>query len=347
MGSLVTMSGVGVTLPGLPEPVDVLDDITLDVGPGEIVGIAGESGSGKSMTGRALLGLLPDGARVRGAIVVEGTDLTAAPRSAWDRVRGREISMVFQDPTAALHPMLTIGSQLTEHMRRHLELGRRAARARAVELLDQVRIPDPARALRSYPHQFSGGMRQRIAIAIALAAEPKLLIADEPTTALDVTVQAGILQLFDRLVREMDLSILFITHDLGVLAALAHRTYVFYAGRVLESGPTKDLLQDARHPYTRALLRARPEPVEGSGEPPALQPIPGQPVTAATAPPGCPFGPRCPDREADCSAQRPQLVPVPPRGDRAAAAGHTAACLVHAPAGPRPGERHVAVEGAR
>jgi oligopeptide/dipeptide ABC transporter ATP-binding protein len=345
MGSLVTMSGVGVTLPGLPDPVDVLDDISLDVDPGEIVGIAGESGSGKSMTGRALLGLLPDGAQVRGSIAVEGTDLTAAPRSAWEQVRGREISMVFQDPTAALHPMLTIGSQLTEHMRRHLGLSRRAARDRAVELLDQVRIPDPARALRSYAHQFSGGMRQRIAIAMALAAEPKLLIADEPTTALDVTVQAGILQLFDRLVREMDLSILFITHDLGVLAALADRTYVFYAGRVLETGPTQDLLRDGRHPYTRALLRARPEPGEG-GEAPALQPIPGQPVTAATAPPGCPFEPRCPDRDADCSVRTPQLAPVPlrpvtQRNDREAAAGHAAACLVHAPARPR------AVEGAR
>ncbi|MGY2066726.1 ABC transporter ATP-binding protein [Blastococcus sp. SYSU DS0619] len=332
MGELLSMSGVGVSLPGLHRPVDVLKDVTLDVDPGEIVGIAGESGSGKSMTGRALLGLLPDGARVRGSIVFEGTDLAAGSGKAFRKVRGRRIAMVFQDSTAALHPMLTVGTQLTEHMRRHLGLNRRDANARAVQLMEQVRIPDPARALRSYPHQFSGGMRQRIAIAIALAAEPALLIADEPTTALDVTVQAGILQLFDRLVREMDLSIMFITHDLGVLAALANRTYVFYAGRVMETGPTEELLLRAKHPYTGALLSARPETADTGGEPVPLRPIPGQPATAASSPPGCPFHPRCPDRVAVCDQVTPPLVQVSATRVGTREAAHAAACHVHAPA---------------
>jgi oligopeptide/dipeptide ABC transporter ATP-binding protein len=332
MGSLLTMSHVGVSLPGLPDPVDVLRDVSLDVDPGEIVGIAGESGSGKSMTGRALLGLLPAGAQVRGTIRYRDTDLTTLKGGAWGKVRGREIAMIFQDPTAALHPMLSIGTQLTEHMRLHLDLDKKAARSRAVDLLEQVRIPDPARALKSFPHQFSGGMRQRIAIAIALAGKPKLLIADEPTTALDVTVQAGILRLLDRLARELDLSVMFITHDLGVLAALAHRTYVFYAGRIMETGPTEELLLGARHPYTRALLTARPETADVAGDPVPLRPIPGQPVTAASAPSGCPFHPRCPDRVAICPERTPALIPVPVMGGDRPEVLHLGACHVHAPA---------------
>jgi|tagenome__1003787_1003787.scaffolds.fasta_scaffold20988821_6 oligopeptide/dipeptide ABC transporter ATP-binding protein len=332
MGALLTMSHVGVSLPGLHAPVDVLSDVSLDVDPGEIVGIAGESGSGKSMTGRALLGLLPDGATVRGSIRYGDRDLAALKGKAWQQIRGREIAMIFQDPTAALHPMLSVGAQLTEHMRLHLDLSKKAARARAVELLEQVRIPDPVRALKSFPHQFSGGMRQRLAIAIALAGEPKLLIADEPTTALDVTVQAGILRLLDRLARELDLSVLFITHDLGVLAALAHRTYVFYAGRIMETAPTQELLLRARHPYTKALLTARPETADVEGRPVALRPIPGQPVTASSAPPGCPFHPRCPDRVAACDQPIPVLAQVPVHLVDSAELGHLAACHVHAPA---------------
>jgi oligopeptide/dipeptide ABC transporter ATP-binding protein len=335
MGALLTMSHVGVSLPGLHDPVDVLRDVSLDVDPGEIVGVAGESGSGKSMTGRALLGLLPAGAQVQGEMRYRDTDLTALKGSGWGKIRGREIAMIFQDPTAALHPMLSVGTQLTEHMRLHLDLDKKAARSRAVELLEQVRIPDPTRALKSFPHQFSGGMRQRLAIAIALAGKPKLLIADEPTTALDVTVQAGILRLLDRLARELDLSVLFITHDLGVLAALAHRTYVFYAGRIMETGPTQELLLRARHPYTRALLTARPETADVEGEPVPLRPIPGQPATAASAPSGCPFHPRCPDRVAICPQQTPALVQVPVVGGEREAVGHLGACHVHAPASPR------------
>ncbi|WP_432564059.1 ABC transporter ATP-binding protein [Kineococcus sp. SYSU DK003] len=330
---LLQLEHLAVDLPGPAGPVDVLTDVTLSAGAGEIVGIAGESGSGKSMTGRALLGLLPDGARVSGRAEFDGRDLLALPARQRRAVRGGEIAMVFQDPTASLHPMLTVGTQLTEHMRRHLGLSKKAASARAAELLEEVRLPDPDAALRAFPHQFSGGMRQRIAIAAALAAEPRVLVADEPTTALDVTVQAGILHLFDRLARERGLTVLFITHDLGVLAALARRTYVFYAGRIAETGPTADLLRDSRHPYTTALLSARPE-VSEDGRTVDLVPIPGIPVNAASAPAGCPFAPRCADRVDACTSAAPPLAPVPAR-DRSADPRHRAACLVHAPATPQ------------
>lgn len=337
---LLTLDGLGVSLPSVHGPVDVLSDVSLTVGRGEIVGVAGESGSGKSMTGRALLNLLPDGATTRGSIEFDGTQMSTLDRKGWQKVRGGEIAMVFQDPTAALHPMLTVGSQLTEHMRVHLGLSKSDAKARAVELLDQVRIPDPKSALKNYPHQFSGGMRQRIAIAIALAAKPKLLIADEPTTALDVTVQAGILHLFHQLAREMDLSVVFITHDLGVLAALAQRTYVFYAGRVLETAPTEELLRGSRHPYTSALLRARPETSDVDGARSELTPIPGQPVTAATAPEGCPFAPRCDHRVDACAPQVPPLVRVPAISDLPMPSPrHLAACAVHSPARATPSSK--------
>ncbi|MBB3664673.1 MULTISPECIES: ABC transporter ATP-binding protein [Prauserella salsuginis group] len=259
---LLAVENLAVRLPGPDGPVTVLEDVSLSVRRGEIVGIAGESGSGKSMTARTLLDLLPAGAEVSGRLRFDGAELDHRDRKAMHAVRGHGIAMVFQDPTAAMHPMLSIGRQLTEHMSVHLGLTRKQAKARAVELLEQVRLPDPGGALRSYPHQFSGGQLQRIAIASALAARPKLLIADEPTTALDVTVQAGILGLLDSLRSELDLSVLFITHDLGVLAALATHTCVFQQGRVVESAPTADLLRAPEHPYTRALLAARTDPAE-------------------------------------------------------------------------------------
>ena len=253
MTRLLDVQDLAVALPAAGGgTVPVIHHASLHVDEGEIVGIAGESGSGKSMTAQALLGLLPAGADVRGRATLGGTDLLALRGAQWNSVRGSQIAMVFQDATSALHPMLTIGRQLTEHMRLHLGLDRRSANRRAAELLDQVRIPEPERTLRAYPHQFSGGMRQRVAIAAALACNPRLLIADEPTTALDVTVQAGILELLDELRRETGLSVLFITHDLGVLAALTARSYVFYAGRVMEHAPTTDLLLEPRHPYTAA-----------------------------------------------------------------------------------------------
>jgi oligopeptide transport system ATP-binding protein len=221
---------------------------------------------------------------------------------------GRDLAMVFQDPLTSLHPMLTIGRQLTDHVRLHLGLDRRSAGERALELLEEVRIPDGHAALRAYPHQFSGGMRQRIAIAIAIACRPKLLIADEPTTALDVTVQAGILRLLDRLRRENDLAVVLITHDLGVMSAIADRVSIFYAGRVVESGSRADVLQRPRHPYTQALLDALPHPEAPPDQ--RLVAIPGAPPSPGNIPPGCAFNPRCSYAQETCRVVVPPLAAV-------------------------------------
>lgn len=302
---LLQISDLRVTLPGPSGAIDIIRGVDMRVESGEIVGLAGESGSGKSLTSLTLLNLLPPGAVVTGSIMFDGRELIGQDDKSWRRVRGSEIAMVFQDSSAALHPMLPIGTQLTEHMRQGLGLSRQEARARAVDLLDRVRIPQAERVLKAYPHQFSGGMRQRIAIAIALACRPKLLIADEPTTALDVTVQAGILALLDELRAEGDLSVLFITHDLGVLASLTRRSYLFYAGRVMESGPTAQMLTAPEHPYTAALLAARPHGL-GSGQ--TLKAIPGSPVVPGYAPPGCPFEPRCGFAIAACNDGLPPVL---------------------------------------
>jgi oligopeptide/dipeptide ABC transporter ATP-binding protein len=219
--------------------------------------------------------------------------------------------MVFQDPLTSLHPMLSVGKQLTEHVRRHLGVGKRDAERQAISALEEVRIPDPASALRAFPHQFSGGMRQRIAIAIALACRPKLLIADEPTTALDVTVQAGILRLLDRLRKENDLSVILITHDLGVMSAIADRVSIFYAGRVVEAGLREEVLRTPRHPYTRALLDALPHPEAGEDKP--LVAIGGAPPSPGAIPLGCAFHPRCAYAVETCRVEVPPLVP---KGDR-------------------------------
>ncbi|HYM97384.1 MAG TPA: ABC transporter ATP-binding protein, partial [Candidatus Sulfotelmatobacter sp.] len=221
MKSLLSVKGLRVRLPTASGLVTVLDGVDYDVEPGQVFGIAGESGSGKTISVLALLGLLPVGALVEGSAMFEGADLLRIGRRAMRDVRGKEIAMVFQDPLTSLHPMMTVGRQLTEHLRYHLGLNASNARQRAIELLGEVRIPDPAGALHAFPHQFSGGMRQRIAIAIALACGPKILIADEPTTALDVTVQAGILRLLDRLRQHSGLSVIMITHDLGVMSSIA------------------------------------------------------------------------------------------------------------------------------
>ncbi|UOQ61791.1 ABC transporter ATP-binding protein [Leucobacter rhizosphaerae] len=255
--TLLEIRGLRISLPTPNGAVEVVRDASIEVKQGEIVGLAGESGSGKTMTSSAVLGLLPPSAQTGGEIMFGGRDLLQLSAEEMNRVRGREISMVFQDPGSSLHPLLRIGTQITEHLRYHLGLSRAAANARAVELLHQVRIPNPKTALSAYPHQFSGGQRQRAAIAIALACDPKLIIADEPTTALDVTVQAGVLRLFDRLSREMGLSILFITHDLGVLSSVTDRSYIFRNGAVVESGVTADVLNRPQQEYTRSLIEAR------------------------------------------------------------------------------------------
>jgi oligopeptide transport system ATP-binding protein len=306
--SLLEVEGLRVRLPTAGGLVLVVDRVDYAVEPGEVFGIAGESGSGKTVSMLALLGLLPDGAVVEGAARFGGRDLLRLPRKRLREISGRELAMVFQDPLTSLHPMLSVGRQLTDHARRHLRLGPRAAERRAVELLEEVRIPDPERARRAYPHQFSGGMRQRIAIAIALACRPKLLIADEPTTALDVTVQAGILRLLDRLRRENELAVVLITHDLGVMSSIADRVSIFYAGRVVESGPRDAVLQRPRHPYTRALLDALPHPEALRDEP--LVAIAGAPPSPGRIPPGCAFHPRCPYALEACRHEVPGLAEV-------------------------------------
>jgi oligopeptide transport system ATP-binding protein len=304
--SVLEVEGLRVSLPTGSGLVTVVGGIDYSVRPREVFGVAGESGSGKTISMLALLGLLPTGAAVEGRAMFGGRDLLRLPRRQLRDVSGRDVAMVFQDPMTSLHPMLSIGRQLTEHVRRHLGLSRADAARRAVELLEEVRIPDPRSALRAYPHQFSGGMRQRIAIAVALACRPKLLIADEPTTALDVTVQAGILRLLDRLRREGDLSVVLITHDLGVLSSIADRVSIFYAGRIVESGGRVAVLQRPRHPYTRALLDALPHPEAPADTP--LVAIRGTPPSPIRVPPGCAFHPRCPFAIESCAVHVPPLL---------------------------------------
>jgi len=307
-GPLLEVSGLRVRLPSRTGAMlPAVDGVDLAVSPGEVLGVAGESGSGKTMTALATLGLLPHGARTEGSIRLAGREILGLPDKQLRSVRGREVAMVAQDPRTALHPMLSVERQLTEHLRHHHGVGKRAARDEAADLLDQVRIPDPRAALARYPHEFSGGMRQRIAIASALAARPSLLIADEPTTALDVTVQAGILRLLDRLRRERGLAVLIITHDLGVLSSIADRLVVMYAGRVVETGSTADVLGSPRHPYTRGLLDALPE-----GGTTTMRPIPGSPPALGSVPAGCAFHPRCAHAEAGCTAAVPPLLQIAP-----------------------------------
>jgi len=309
--SALAVEGLKVRLPTPAGDVTVVDGVGYEVEPAEVFGIAGESGSGKTISMLALLGLLPEGSEVEGTARFGDDDLLAMPRRRLRSISGRDIAMVFQDPFTSLHPMLSVGKQLTEHVRLHVGLDRKSAEARAVELLEDVRIPDPHAALRRFPHQFSGGMRQRIAIAIALACRPRLLIADEPTTALDVTVQAGILRLLDRLRREHELAVVLITHDLGVLSSVADRVSIFYAGRIVESGAREDVLRRPRHPYTRALLDALPHPEAPKEH--DLVGIAGAPPTPGRIPPGCAFHPRCAFLLNEC---RSVVPPLAPRGDR-------------------------------
>jgi oligopeptide/dipeptide ABC transporter ATP-binding protein len=306
VSALLEVESLRIRLPGPSGLVTVVEDVSYSVEPGAVFGVAGESGSGKTMSALAVLGLLPNGARVEGTVTYGGRNLLGLSKRALRDVRGREIAMVFQDPMTALHPMMTVGRQLTEHMRRHLGLSKDEARDRAASLLREVRIPDPAGALDSFPHQFSGGMRQRIAIASALACEPKLLIADEPTTALDVTVQAGILRLLDDLRNRTGLSVLLITHDLGVMSSVADTISVLYAGRVVEYGTRTEVLQHPRHPYTQALLEALPRPETSNATP--LVAIPGSPPAAGNLPSGCAFHPRCAFAVDSCVTDLPQLV---------------------------------------
>jgi oligopeptide/dipeptide ABC transporter ATP-binding protein len=294
--------------------IHAVNGVTFHVAPGETLGIVGESGCGKSVTSLALLGILPRAGRVvGGSAMFEGRDLLQLSDAELRHVRGKEIAMIFQDPMTSLNPVLTIGHQIREALETHFGMDRDAADARAAELLDHVGIPGAKSRLRDYPHQFSGGMRQRAMIAMALACEPKLLIADEPTTALDVTIQAQILELLRQLVAERRTALILITHDLGVVAGMCERVNVMYAGMMVETGAAEDLFSRPRHPYTLGLLQSIPRLDAKRRE--KLHPIEGVPRDMLSAPSACPFAPRCRYVIDGCYAEVPALRPMEPAHD--------------------------------
>uniref|UniRef100_A0AAU3GMU7 ABC transporter ATP-binding protein n=1 Tax=Streptomyces sp. NBC_01401 TaxID=2903854 RepID=A0AAU3GMU7_9ACTN len=302
--------------------VHAVDGVSYDVAPGEVLAVVGESGCGKSVTSMAAMGLLPPTARVGGSIRLGGRELVGASEKELRKVRGKDIAMIFQEPMTSLNPVLTIGRQIGEVLRRHQGLSRKEAKARAVDLLELVGIPAPADRVDEYPHQLSGGMRQRVMIAIAVACDPAVLIADEPTTALDVTVQAGILEVLQSLRERLGTAIVLVTHDLGVVADAADRVLVMYAGRAVEQAPVHDLFASGRHPYTRGLLGAVLRP-GGEGKR-RLPEIPGLVPSLDSQPDACTFAPRCSRADEDCTGGRPGFRAV----DRQAGAGasHRAAC---------------------
>jgi oligopeptide/dipeptide ABC transporter ATP-binding protein len=285
--------------------VNAVDGISFHVERGEIVGLVGESGCGKTMTALSLMRLLPAAARiVGGSAVLDGQDLLALPARRMRQVRGRDVSMVFQEPMTSLDPAFTIGAQIVETVRAHEAVTRAQAQTRAVEMLARVGIPQPVRRFHDYPHQFSGGMRQRVMLAIALVLQPRLLIADEPTTALDVTIQAQILELIAGLREEMGMSVILITHNLGVVHEVADRVAVMYAGEIVEVAPVPAIFDDPQHPYTQGLLRSMPGLASRGGDLPV---IPGRVPELSELPPACRFNPRCPNRVARCVESHPEL----------------------------------------
>lgn len=293
--------------------VHAVDGVSFQVSRGETVGLVGESGSGKSVTSLGIMGLLPRrGVRVSGEVLFDGNDLLSLSADQIRDIRGRDIAMVFQDPMSSLNPVVPIGVQVTEVLERHQGMKGAAAERAAAELLDRVGIPDPNRRLREYPHQLSGGMRQRAMISMALACQPRLLIADEPTTALDVTIQAQILELLRELVRDTGAALILITHDLGVVAGLCDNVHVMYSGRIVESAQRRDLFAEPRHPYTGGLLASVPRLDAPRGMP--LHPIPGSPRDTLPWSSGCAFAPRCANRVDDCTTAPPRLEVI---GNRA------------------------------
>ena len=300
-----------VRFAGAGGPVTVVDGIDLTVHRGERFGIVGESGSGKSMTLLSVLGLIDPPGEMRADLIrLNGRELPAADSAAFRQARGRDVALVMQDPLAALSPLFTVGSQLVETIQAHRHVSRRDAAAEAIALLDAVGIPDPLLRARDYPHQLSGGMRQRVAIALALACDPVLLLADEPTTALDVTIRAQVIALLQRLAAERGMAVIIVTHDFGVLAGFADTLAVMYAGRIVETGPTAAIYRDSIHPYTRALLASQPR-ISGARRA-HLPAIPGQPPDPARRPGGCPFHPRCAlsHARARCRIETPPLRTV-------------------------------------
>jgi len=291
-----------------------VDGISFSVERGQTLGIVGESGCGKSVTALSIMGLIPQPPAkiVSGTVMFDGTDLVQLPEKELEDLRGREIAMIFQDPMTCLNPTLTIGTQITETIRRHYDVSKNDARKKAIELLEEVQIPRAAERLDDYPHRFSGGMRQRVMIAIALSCDPKLLIADEPTTALDVTVQAAVLDLLDDLRQRHDMAMIIITHDMGVVAEAADDILVMYAGQIVEQASVLDLFDHPEHPYTEALLGALPQ-IEGEGiRDGRLTAIPGRPPDLISPPPACRFAPRCPYANANdtCTSVMPELREV-------------------------------------
>jgi oligopeptide/dipeptide ABC transporter ATP-binding protein len=329
MTGLFAIEGLRVAVPVSGSTVEALRGVDIAVGRGECLGLVGESGSGKSLTMLAAMGLLPAGARVTaGSAHFDGRDLLTMSRAEIDAIRGRRIGMIFQEPMTALNPILSVGQQIGAPLRRHLGLSRTAARARALDLLRLVGIPDPGKRLDAYPHQLSGGMRQRVMIAMALSCDPEVLIADEPTTALDGTIQAQILDLLRRLQRELGLAVVIITHDFGVVAELADRVAVMYGGRVVEAGPVDRLFDQPAHPYSEGLLKATPTldmtPVR------RLATVGGTVPHVSDMPAGCSFHPRCGLCFAPCNDAVPPMIALDP--------GHAAACWALEP-GAAPGER--------
>ncbi len=298
--------------------VQAVDGITYDVAPGETVAVVGESGCGKSVSAMSILRLIPDppGKIVGGSIMFDGKDLLALSENQMREIRGRDIGMIFQEPMTSLNPVLTIERQLTETLEEHLDVTKQAGHDRAMELLNLVGISEPERRLKQYPHHLSGGMRQRVMIAMALACNPKLIIADEPTTALDVTIQAQILELMKELTRSLGVALIIITHNLGVVARYADRVNVMYAGRIIESGTAEDIYHNPKHPYTLALLRSVPRMDVARGQ--KLKPVDGQPPDLTKLDEGCSFRPRCAYASEQCARAKPTLDEVEP--------GHISAC---------------------
>ncbi|HWY89778.1 MAG TPA: ABC transporter ATP-binding protein [Solirubrobacteraceae bacterium] len=322
--SLLRVEDLRVTYATEDGTVQAVDGISYELGRGRTLGIVGESGSGKTVAALSVLGLTrAEGATVSGRVSFEGRDLLALEESELRAIRGDEIAMVFQDPLSSLHPMYRVGAQIVEAIRAHRDIAKAPARARAIELLELVGIPEPSVRVDSYPHELSGGQRQRAMIAMALSGDPKLLIADEPTTALDVTVQAQILALLSRLQRERGMALVLVTHDLGVVAEMADEIAVMYAGRIVEHAPAERLFAVPEHPYTWGLLRSIPT-LDGPREE-LLTPIPGSPPSPLAPPSGCRFHPRCPYSEPEHARTDPALEPVPGRPD------HEIACLLSSP----------------
>ena len=316
--TLLRVEDLRVTFGPLARSQVALDGVSFSVATGEVLGIVGESGCGKTLTALSILKLIPDppGRIAGGRIVFRGTDLATVDGAEMNRIRGKEIAMIFQEPMTALNPLIKVGEQISETLREHEGLDRAAARARALQLIEHVGISGPAERLDQYPHELSGGMRQRIMIAIALACRPKLLIADEPTTALDVTIQAQILTLLRELQRELEMAMILITHDLGVIAQVVDRVIVMYAGRIVEEAPVSELFARPSHPYTKMLLESIPS-LDREQE--RLSTIPGMVPSLSALPEGCRFHPRCPIARAPCSQRAPASFTVGP--------GHSAACI--------------------